>query len=189
MPARAYVLVVALGLALCTAANTPAAVVEGLKFPDTYAVGNQTLTLNCAALLRYLVFVRAYVAALYLGPNVKPADVLADVPKRLEIAYILPVKKPDFIKTTEKGIAANVAPATLTRLRPQIDQIDALYEDVKPGDRYAFTYIPGVGTELALNGERKGMITGAEFGAALFSIWLGPQPLDATLKSDLLKCA
>ena len=63
---------------------------------------------------------------------------------------------------------------------------NAFYEDVKPGDRYALTYLPGLGTELALNGKRLGVIEGADFGAALFSIWFGDQPFDAALKGQLL---
>jgi hypothetical protein len=61
-----------------------------------------------------------------------------------------------------------------------------MYEDVKPGDRYSLTYIPGKGTKLALNGEHKGTIEGSEFAAALFSIWLGNKPIDKTFKKQIL---
>jgi hypothetical protein len=57
---------------------------------------------------------------------------------------------------------------------------------VEPGDRYALTYIPGMGTELSLNGEAKGTIQGADFAAAIFSIWLGTKPIDKGLKRQLL---
>ena len=68
----------------------------------------------------------------------------------------------------------------------QIDYHNSLYEDVQPGDRYSLTYIPGRGTELALNGEPKGIIEGAEFAQAVFSIWLGPKPIDNTFKKQIL---
>ena len=61
-----------------------------------------------------------------------------------------------------------------------------MYEDVKPGDRYSLTYIPGKGTELALNGEPKGIVEGSEFAAALFSIWLGKKPIDESFKKQIL---
>jgi hypothetical protein len=61
-----------------------------------------------------------------------------------------------------------------------------LYRDVKPGDRYALTYVPGVGTELALNGTRLGTVAGADFAAAVFAIWLGPKAIDDSLKTQLL---
>jgi hypothetical protein len=48
------------------------------------------------------------------------------------------------------------------------------------------TYIPGKGTELALNGESKGVVEGDDFAAALFSIWLGSKPISESLKKELL---
>jgi hypothetical protein len=57
---------------------------------------------------------------------------------------------------------------------------------VKPGDRYALTYVPGVGTELTLNGSPLGTVAGADFASAVFAIWLGPKALDESLKTQLL---
>ena len=76
--------------------------------------------------------------------------------------------------------------AAIERLRPRIDYHNNLYVDVKPGDRYALTYIPGLGTELALNGRPVGIIEGADFAAALFSLWLGKYPYDERFKKALL---
>jgi hypothetical protein len=61
-----------------------------------------------------------------------------------------------------------------------------MYEDIEPGDRYALTYLPGVGTELARNGRRLGVIEGADFSSALFAIWLGERALDDSLRRQLL---
>ena len=49
------------------------------------------------------------------------------------------------------------------------------------------TYLPGRGTELALNGTPLAVIEGADFAAAYFGIWLGPNSIDDRLKRDLLK--
>ncbi len=68
----------------------------------------------------------------------------------------------------------------------EIEGVAALYEDVEPGDRYALTYLPGVGTELSRNGVPRGRVGGAAFAAALFAIWLGDHPIDGGLKADLL---
>ena len=112
--------------------------------------------------------------------------VLEDVPRRLEIEYFWPIKAEGFAKATVEGISRNVDPETLDQLQGRIDRINGLYEDVEPGDRYSLTYVPGVGTELALNGEPKGVIEGADFSSALFGIWLGEKPLDRSLKKQLL---
>jgi len=40
---------------------------------------------------------------------------------------------------------------------------------------------------LALNGRALGSVEGADFASALFSIWLGKHPFDASLKQQLLR--
>jgi hypothetical protein len=163
-----------------------AAEIEGVTFPDRYEIHGTPLFLHGVGLLRYRIVFKGYVAALYLGAGVHPSQVLADVPKRLELAYFWPIAGPDFGKAADALLPENVPAETLTRLRPHIARLHALYEDVKPGDRYSLTYIPGIGTELALNGQVKATIEGAEFAAAYFAIWLGPKPLSTSLKTQLL---
>ena len=75
---------------------------------------------------------------------------------------------------------------TYERLRSRIEYHNSMYQDVQPGDRYSLTYIPGKGTELALNGESKGVVEGDDFAAALFSIWLGSKPISESMKKELL---
>lgn len=161
---------------------------EGVRFAERRQVGDATLDLNCVGLLRYKYVIKAYVAALYLGSGVAPSEVLADVPKRLEINYFWDIDGGDIAKAGDEILAQNVDAETRAKLRPRLDQINALYENVKPGDRYALTYIPGVGTELSLNDRRKGVIAGADFANAYFRIWLGEQPIDASFRNQLLAC-
>ena len=106
--------------------------------------------------------------------------------QRLEVEYFHALKGNDFGITTNKIIAKNTDSQTLNRIRPQIDYHNSLYEDVEPGDRYSLTYIPGIGTALALNGKTKGIIEGADFAAALFSMWLGKSPMNQSFKQQLL---
>ncbi|MBI3797250.1 MAG: chalcone isomerase family protein [Deltaproteobacteria bacterium] len=164
-----------------------AAEIEGVTFADSYQAGETRLVLNGVGLLRYRLVIKGYVAALYLGEGVRPGQVLTDVPKRLEIEYFWAIAGPDFGKAAEQVMAENFPAATLTPLRSRIERLHALYNDVKPHDRYALTYIPGVGMELALNGQAKGMIEGADFASVYFAIWLGAKPINASLKSQLLK--
>lgn len=172
-------------------ASTPtrAAEIEGVSFPARYEVAGSRLDLTCVGLLRYKLFIKAYVAALYLGSGARSQDVFDDVPRRLELSYFWNINGADFGKAGEQILEQNVDAATLARLRPRLDQISALYESVKPGDRYSLTYIPGRGTELALNGQPKGIVEGADFAAAYFRIWLGERPIDTALRDQLLKCS
>ena len=92
----------------------------------------------------------------------------------------------EFANATTEGITRGTDPETFASIRGSIDRINQLYEDVEPGDRYALTYVPGIGTELALNGRQLGLVEGEDFSAALFAIWIGDDPLDESLREQLL---
>jgi len=182
---------IAVGFAVaCVSGDAGSAEIEGVHFSDTLAIGDAPLRLHGTGLLRYRVFVKAYVAALYLADSSEgeatSTSVLADVPKRLEIEYFWAIPADGFAKATFEGISRSTDGETFERLRERIDRLNAIYEDVEPGDRYALTYLPGVGTELARNGRSLGVIEGADFSSALFSIWLGERPLDDSLRRQLL---
>lgn len=160
--------------------------IEGVHFENTYETQGIRMKIQGAGLLRYLGFIKAYVGALYLEEGSSIKDVLSDKPKRLEVEYFHALKGEDFGITTNKVIAKNTDALTLEKIRPQIDYHNSLYEDVQHGDRYSLTYIPGRGTELALNGKTKGIIKGADFASALFSMWLGEFPMNESFKKQLL---
>ncbi|MFO7706634.1 MAG: chalcone isomerase family protein [Desulfobacterales bacterium] len=163
-----------------------AAVVEGVRFSERIQSGDVDLGLRGARLLRYMVFIKAYVAAFYLPEGTPSAEALADVPKHLEIEYFHAIAAPDFAKATRSGIARNVSMMGSEKIKPAVEELNALYRDIKPGDRYSLTYLPGQGTTLALNGTALGTVAGADFAAGLFAIWIGSAPLDEGLKQILL---
>lgn len=163
--------------------------IEGVAFASRVDAGSVELELSCVGLLKYMYVLKGYVAALYIDPEAPSADVLGDVPKRLEISYFWDIEGSAIGEAGDELVERNVDAATLARIRPQLDRIRGLYEDVHPGDRYALTYVPGRGTELALNGVVKGVIEGSDFARAYFAIWLGDRPMDASLKKQLLSCS
>ena len=160
--------------------------IENVTFTRSITIGEKPVTLRGAALLRWLKLVKVYVAALYLPEQTKPSEALSDIPKRLEISYLVAIKGADFGPAAEPILARNVSGAELKSLRNRIDRFNAAYRDIKPGDRYALTYQPGKGTELSWNEEPLVTIEGADFAAAYFGIWLGHKPLDDNLKKALL---
>ena len=180
---------IALGLLVTWASAAPvsAASTEVVDFTDHYDWNGTPLRLNGAGVFRYRIFIKGYAAALYLGEGIDADRALDDVPRRLEIEYRWSIPAEAFAQATFEGILRNVDATTLARLRGSIGRLNALYADVEPGDRYALTYVPGVGTELALNGEPRGLIEGAEFASALFAIWIGEQPVDERLRTQLLE--
>ena len=161
--------------------------VDGVRFDTTVDVMDQRLHLHGAGLLKYMVFIKAYAGALYLPESVPSDHVLKPVAKQLVLEYFHPIKGEDFAKATQKKIADNVSADQVNGLQSRIDDLSALYRDVKPGDRYALTYLPDEGTTLSLNGKSLGSIPGDDFARAVFSIWLGANPIDQKFRDQLLK--
>ena len=183
---RTLILMLALA-AVAVAPVSVAAEIEGVAFPDERQVLDTPLELHRVGLSRYRWIFKVYVAALYLGEGATPAAFEDDAARRLEISYLYGFSAADFAQTTRKGIERNLGAKRALELEPQIERFNALYRDVRPGDRYALTYLPGVGTQLALNGTPLGVVEGADLARALFSIWFGPDPFDAALKRELTR--
>jgi hypothetical protein len=162
-------------------------VVAGVAFPARIEAGEVALDLCSAALLRWKRIVRAYAGGLYLDDCAALHAPLADVPKRLELSYLRGFRRGQFAEAADAILSRTFAAQQLAPLRPRIERLHAAYRDVGPGDRYALTYRPGVGTELALNGEPLVVVPGADFAAAYFAIWLGPEPADQRFRDDLLR--
>jgi len=166
-----YIIAIVLMITLAgVTPNVNGAEIEGVHSENTYETDGIQMKIQGAGMLRYLGFIKAHVGALYLEEGSVIKNVLSDKPKRLEVEYFHALKGEDFGVTTNKVIAKNTDTLTLEKIRPQINYHNSLYEDVQPGDRYSLTYIPGRGTELALNGKTKGIIKGADFASALFSM-------------------
>ena len=176
-----------LALAHPAAASSPPNVyIADVPFATMYPTPDGNLALRGGAVLRYMVFIKAYAGAFYLPDEADHRQALGDVPRRLELSYFHAISAEDFAKATRNKVADNVTPEALAALEKRLQQFNALYRDVQPGDRYALTYLPGQGTELALNGQSLGRIEGDDFAAAVFAIWLGPDPIDQSFKKRLL---
>jgi hypothetical protein len=166
--------------------NASVTMVDGTAFSNTVTVKGTRLHLQGAALLRYLYFIEAYTGALYLSETADGSRALENIPRHLVLEYRVAISADDFAEATEKKIRDSVSDAVFQGLMPKITALNRLYKDVVPKDRYALTYIPGTGTILALNGTPLGTIEGAEFSRAVFSIWIGKNPIDKGFRDRLL---
>lgn len=173
--------------ALATRAAVPSEVtVDRARFARTIERDGARLAIEGAGLFRWARFVKVYAAAHYVGEGASGAPLDADVPRRLEIAYFVGIDAEDFGKAAEELLKDNLPPEAIAPLRARLDRLHESYLDVKEGDRYALTYLPGRGTELALNGRPLVVIEGADFARAYFAIWLGRRPIDPGLRTALL---
>ncbi len=177
---------VILTLVVASPPEGSARLIDGVYFTPRIVASEVPMVLNTVGLKTLLKVVRVSVSALHPGEGVSPEAVLSDVPKRLEFEYFHAISGRDFANPTDRLLRENLDTLTLRSLQPRIDRLNALYADVKPGDRYALTYIPAGGTFLALNGIEIGTIDGKDFGGAVFSMWLGQRPLSDSLKKKLL---
>jgi len=156
------------------------------KFNETFLLTEELeLELSGAALKRFLV-IKMVAVGVYFPPKTTADQVLTDIPKRIQIAYIQNISKRDLIKEADKGFRSNIDKQTYERIKEQIDQLYSYYTDVELDDRYTLTYVPGEGTMVEFNDVEQGLIEGPDFAYAFFSMYIGAKPLDKKNKLTLL---
>ncbi len=169
--------------------QTIAATSRDIQFEDRIMVGDQELALHGIGLLKWKYLISVYQVALYKPPDVTIDQILKDVPKRLEYYFFVDMKASDFQDTGFQLMAQNVGEENAKRMMPELEALNRLYQDVKAGQRYTLTYLPGNGLEMALDGIPLGKVAGAEFGSAYLSIWLGPNPVKRSLQEGMFNPA
>lgn len=188
MPRRSSPLsLVCCALLLVLGGPAGAASLKGVTVPDTLQVEGKPLKLQGLGLRKKLVF-SVYVGALYVTTPTTDgaAAAKADEPKRIALRMLRDVDAPAMKEAFEDGFFKN-SQEKLTALRPRIDALlKFMAVDLKQGNELAFTYLPGVGVRVSLNGAERGTVEGKDFMEALFSIWLGDVPPSHDLKNAML---
>ena len=171
---------------LAVTSDLRAGTLSGVNLPDTVKVGDRTLVLNGLG-LRKKYLVKVYVAGLYLEQKSSDPDAIlkADVPKCLVMHFVRGVSKNQIADAFNEAFENNTPDATKS-MKAEIDQLLGALEPVNDGGEMAFTYVPGTGTTVAINGKEKLTIATPAFGSVLFSVWLGPKPPNPELKKGLL---
>lgn len=135
---------------------------------------------------RWKRLIHAYDASLHAGKDSAPSTLLAGAPIRLEIQYRREFSAADIVSGGDALLRRNVSAETFQSLQDRLARLNRSYVNVKPGDRYTLTYVPGKGTTLRLNGNPLVTVEGADFAAAYFRIWLGDDPISPQLRDLLL---
>ena len=168
-----------------------AAEVAGIRIDDRARVAQADLQLNGAGMRTRFVF-KVYVAALYLTEKKSSlADILALAgPKRVSMRLVRDLSAEQLVEALEEGIRDNTSAAELEALSPRLAELKAIMLEVKQGkdgDLMTLDFLPGTGTQVAMNGSARGkVIAGDDFYRALLRIWLGDKPVSADLKKALL---
>ena len=163
-----------------------AATLAGVTLPDTVQVGGTSLVLNGVGLRKKFV-VKVYVAGLYLEQKSSDANAIikAEASKRVVMQFLHGASKSQLADAFDESFKNNSPDATKT-MKADIDRLLGALEPVKEGDQMVFTYVPGKGTTLAINGKEKLTIAAPAFGPVLLSVWLGPKPPNADMKKAML---
>lgn len=184
---RGGALAVVAAVAVAPIAPASAAECLGVTLPDSSEVAGQTLVLNgVGPRLATFLDVKVYAAGLYLPAKSSDAAAIiaADEARQIQLHFVRSVDGEEIAGAWSDGFKDNAGDG-LSALEPRIAQLGGMMEDMAEGDVMMFTYVPGTGTEVTIDGTAKGTIEGADFASTLFAIWLGDPPNDE-IKAGLL---
>ncbi|MOA24912.1 hypothetical protein D3C78_1456100 [compost metagenome] len=149
-----------------------------------------TLTLNGAAVRSGRGGHSEYLVALYLERPTPDAEriLASEQPTRIQMTFLDRFSALRIARELLDELSMNVEPQALARIKPQVDQLTGLApRQFMRGDQIELDYLPGQGTQVAINGAVLGILPGRELYTALLSLWLGPRPVSRDFKAALLE--
>jgi hypothetical protein len=149
---------------------------DGVTLPRQVEIDGHALVLNGTATRKKFI-VKVYIAGLYLPTRETDADriLAADEPRHLVMQFVHDVDKGKMCNAWNEALENNTPDAS-PELKAQFATLCSYMEDIKKGEQFAFTYLPGAGTRVTVKGVEKGTIEGKAFADALFKAWIGPHP-------------
>jgi hypothetical protein len=179
---------IALAILFCAAGAAVALAGEaaGVKLPDTITIEDKTLKLNGIGLRKKMLF-KVYVAGLYVeNPSKDAAKVISsDEVKSITLHVLRGLTGSQIGEAISDGFWHN-SKAQMGALTDRLQKLTGMFPAVVEGDQIVLTYVPGKGTSVSAKGQAKGVIEGKDFADALFSVWLGANPVQEDLKKTLL---
>lgn len=177
-------------LALPALASPHAHEVAGVRLTDHIRFDGQNLVLNGAG-LRRILFLKVYVAALYLPERQRdPRAILdRDNPRSLRVTLLRDMDTDTNIQALKGGLVDNNSPSELDAIQKEVDQFLGFLKgvhEVSAGTVIHLDYGPGEGTRVSVNDRPLGTVPGRAFNRALLRVWLGEDPVQASLKNALL---
>jgi hypothetical protein len=173
-------------LALLIALPAAAKEREGVVAPPVVEAGGKQLHLAGMGLRKKLWF-KVYLASLYVeDPSDDAARVISsDQVKRVQMNMLRDLERGKIVEAVQQGFERNSGPE-MPRLQARLDQFLKAIPDLKSGQTIVITYAPGRGTFIKAGSGEEITVPGKDFADALFSVWLGKQPVDDELKQEML---
>jgi len=158
------------------------------KFPTFVEAKNQKLILNGSG-VRNKYLIDLFTGGLYLKEKSKDADKIINANELMSIKIEV---TSDVITASrlEKNMRSEFDRITKGKIAPYKERIELLVkafkEDVQLGDTFDLVYDPLTGLSIYKNNKVHATVQGLDFKKMLFSIWLGNDPSDETLKKGML---
>lgn len=172
---------------LCSLVAFPVAAkdVDGTPVPDTLEAGGKTVRIIGAG-IRNKWFFNVYVGALYAEkPTFNAGNLIkSEQVKQMSLHLLRDVGKEKIVESIREGFEKQ-SKDQMPALQGRLDELAAAVPDLKKGDTLSLTYVPDKGVVVG-GAAKETVIPGKDFADALFSVWLGPDPVDADLKRKLL---
>ena len=129
-----------------------------------------------------------YIGALYLPRrSSRVPEILAmPGPKRLWLHFLREVSAEKLLEGWRDGFEGNNTPAQLALLAQRLEKTYPLFRTMKEGESLTLDYLPGVGTQLRIEGKPDITISGEDFYRAILKVWLGERPAQSALRDCLL---
>ncbi|MEK8079501.1 chalcone isomerase family protein [Pseudomonas sp. XK-1] len=156
------------------------------NFAAQHTLSEASLERKNQSVLTYL-WVDVYAAAFYAPAQTSASQAFSrPLKQRLELYYFRNIAREDVIKAAWTTLNRQHSPATLARLRNELDALHDKFQDIQPGDRYALNFAPESGLSLERNGQIAFTSQDPELARAYLGIWLAPNGLSDTLRNQLL---
>jgi hypothetical protein len=163
--------------------------IEGATVPEQLEIQGRQLILNGAGMREKWIF-DIYAAALYLERKTRSAERVLTARQPMAIRLQLLSRLVDreaMAEAAMQGFSSSTG-GDIGPIRSRVDRFVSVFtrEDVVEGDVFEMVYLPGCGVRAYKNGRHLSTIEGWDFKKALFGIWLSDDPVQRSLKRELL---
>ena len=89
--------------------------------------------------------------------------------------FLYGVSKSQLSEAWEEGLRDNT-PNASAEVKANFAKLASWMEPINKGKQLVFTYVPGTGTIVEVNGVAKGTLPGKATADAIVATWIGPKP-------------
>jgi len=176
-----------MAITMLATGSVHAAECANVRMADAITVDGTRLVLNGMGLRTATIFhVHVYVAGLYLEHRTRDAREVIDSEqrKRLVFHFVRAVSRDELIDAFRESLRAARASDAVARQLGRLQRW--LPPELRDGQKLSFTYRPGEGLSVEVEGESKGTIPGVAFARAFLTSWFGSHAPNPGLKTGLL---